>query len=91
MGAAAGDLSGAASRGGDPPPASSQSDELALSDSAQQLAAAFRVVEQTPWVREDAVRSVRAALAAGRYAIDPRRLAAAIRDEVMRRTRPSSS
>jgi flagellar biosynthesis anti-sigma factor FlgM len=51
-------------------------DQVTLSESARSLAAAYRVVDGTPWVREDTVRSVRSALTSGHYAIDTRDIAA---------------
>jgi flagellar biosynthesis anti-sigma factor FlgM len=51
-------------------------DQVSLSESARSLAAAYRVVDGTPWVREDTVRSVRSALTGGGYAIDVRDIAA---------------
>jgi flagellar biosynthesis anti-sigma factor FlgM len=50
-------------------------DQVSLSESARSVAAAYRVVDGTSWVREDVVRSVRSALASGRYAVDTRDIA----------------
>ena len=53
----------------------STADQITLSESARELAAAYRIVDATPWIREGVVRSVRDALASGRYAVDTRELA----------------
>ncbi len=52
-----------------------QPDVVTISDSARAIAAATKAVSDAPAVREDRVNEIKAAIAAGTYAVDSRRLA----------------
>jgi negative regulator of flagellin synthesis FlgM len=59
-------------------PAVRQPDAVTISDNARSIAAATRAVGDAPAVREDRVSELKAAIAAGTYSIDSRRLASKI-------------
>ena len=50
-------------------------DEVTISDNARSIAAATKAVSDAPAVREDRVNELKAAIAAGTYSVDSRRLA----------------
>ena len=52
-----------------------QPDAVTISDSARAIAAATKAVSDAPAVREDRVNELKAAIAAGTYTVDSRRLA----------------
>ena len=52
-----------------------QPDVVTISESARSIAAATRAVSEAPEVREDRVSALKAAIAAGTYSVDSRRLA----------------
>ena len=52
-----------------------QPDAVTISDSARAIAAATKAVSDAPAVREDRVSEIKAAMAAGTYSVDSRRLA----------------
>jgi negative regulator of flagellin synthesis FlgM len=52
-----------------------QPDAVTISDSARAIAAATKAVGDAPAVREDRVNELKAAIAAGTYTVDSRRLA----------------
>ena len=52
-----------------------QPDAVTISDSARSMAAATKAVTDAPDVREDRVSALKAAISAGTYNIDSRRLA----------------
>lgn len=52
-----------------------QPDAVTISDSARSIAAATKAVSAAPDVREDRVNEIKAAIAAGTYTVDSRRLA----------------
>jgi negative regulator of flagellin synthesis FlgM len=71
-------IAAAALRNNAPPPgpaAARQPDGLTLSDKARSIVAATQAVTDAPDVREDRVRAVKAAIAAGTYSVDSRHLA----------------
>ena|SRR5258708_38261257 len=57
------------------PAAARQPDAVTISDKARSMAAATRAVGDAPDVREDRVSALKAAIAAGTYSVDSRRLA----------------
>jgi negative regulator of flagellin synthesis FlgM len=57
------------------PAAARQPDAVTISDSARSMAAATKAVADAPEVREDRVSALKAAIAAGTYTVDSRRLA----------------
>jgi negative regulator of flagellin synthesis FlgM len=57
------------------PAAARQPDAVTISDDARSLVAANKAVSAAPDVREDRVSALKAAIAAGTYSIDSRRLA----------------
>ena len=57
------------------PGAARQPDAVTISDSARSIAAATKAVADAPDVREDRVSALKAAIAAGTYTVDSRRLA----------------
>jgi negative regulator of flagellin synthesis FlgM len=65
----------AAGSGMSSPAAARQPDAVTISDSARSIAAATRAVSDAPAVREDRVNELKAAIAAGTYSVDSRRLA----------------
>jgi negative regulator of flagellin synthesis FlgM len=52
-----------------------QPDAVTISDNARSIAAATKAVGDAPAVREDRVNELKAAIAAGTYSVDSRRLA----------------
>jgi len=52
-----------------------QPDAVTISDNARSIAAATKAVTGAPDVREDRVSALKAAIAAGTYSVDSRRLA----------------
>jgi negative regulator of flagellin synthesis FlgM len=57
------------------PAAARQPDMVTLSDTARSMVAANKAVQDAPDVREDRVAALKAAIAAGTYSVDSRRLA----------------
>jgi negative regulator of flagellin synthesis FlgM len=57
------------------PAATRQPDAVTISDNARSIAAATKAVTDAPDVRQDRVSELKAAIAAGTYSIDSRRLA----------------
>lgn len=64
-----------AAAGGSAPAAPRQPDAVTISDKARSMVAAFKAVADAPDVREDRVAELKAAIAAGTYSVDSRRLA----------------
>jgi len=57
------------------PPASAPADRVGVSSQAAELARALQHVREAPDVREAKIRSLRSAIASGRYEPDPRVIA----------------
>ena len=57
------------------PAAARQPDAVTISDQARSIVAAHQAVSAVPEVREDRVSALKAAIAAGTYSVDSRRLA----------------
>ena len=57
------------------PAAARQPDAVTISDQARSMVAAHQAVSAAPDVREDRVSTLKAAIAAGTYSVDSRRLA----------------